>query len=144
MSNYILFILIKHIIIYFNNSLLFLRHVSIVIINIENLIVNYIFNKNIIIMGNEYMVSPNSEEIEWLRHKFLITIIDNNAYEFVNILMSWNNAHQALMTLNIIEFKDQLNNFIITQKTFLDVCPNFEYASILQNELIFIEYVIQQ
>ncbi len=95
-------------------------------------------------MGNEYMVSPNSEEIEWLRHKFLITIIDDNAYEFINILMSWNNARQALMTLNIIEFKEQLNNFIITQKTFLDKCPNFKYANILQNELIFIEYIIQQ
>jgi len=39
-------------------------------------------------MNNEYMVSPNSEEIQWLRHKFLITIIDDNAYEFINILMS--------------------------------------------------------
>ena len=80
-------------------------------------------------MSNEYMISPNSEEIEWLIYQFLFALINNNAFEFVNILMSWNNANQALMSLNIIEYKSQLIEFVISHKTFLNTCPFFGYMS---------------
>ena len=73
-------------------------------------------------MCNEFHISPN--------------------HEVMNILLNYSDSHQALMQLNLLIYKNKLEDFVIIHKNFMVEYPNFENKDILDKEIKFIESVI--
>lgn len=94
-------------------------------------------------MCNELRISPNHEVINILRKALLINLIEEDSFEFMNILMNYSDSHQALMQLNLSEYKDEFEDFIIIQKNFMVEYPNFENKDNLDKEIKFIESIIR-
>jgi hypothetical protein len=94
-------------------------------------------------MCNELCISPNHEVINILRKALLINLIEEDSFEFMNILVNYSDSHQALMQLNLSRYKDEFEDFIIIQKNFMVEYPNFENKDNLDKEIKFIESIIQ-
>lgn len=94
-------------------------------------------------MCNELRISPNHEVINILRKALLINLIEEDSFEFMNILVNYSDSHQALMQLNLSEYKDEFEDFIIIQKNFMVEYPNFENKDNLDKEIKFIESIIR-
>ena len=90
-------------------------------------------------MCNELNRSPNHEVIKILRNALLISLIEEDSFEFMNILLNYSDSHQALMQLNLLIYKNKLEDFVIIQKNFMVEYPNFENKDILDKEIKFIE-----
>jgi len=93
-------------------------------------------------MCNELCISPNHEEIKRLRNDLFINLYEKDSFEFMNILMNYCDSHQALMQLNLSEYKDAFEDFIRIQKNFMAEYPNFENKDILDKKIKFIESLI--
>jgi hypothetical protein len=93
-------------------------------------------------MCNELCISPNHKVIKILRKALLINLIEEESFEFMNILMNYGDSHQALMQLNLSKYKTEFEEFIRIQKNFMAEYPNFENKDILDKEIKFIESLI--
>lgn len=94
-------------------------------------------------MCNELRISPNHEVINILRKALLINLIEEDSFEFMNILVNYSDSHQALMQVNLSKYKDEFEDFVIIQKNFMVEYPNFENKDNLDKEIKFIESIIR-
>ena len=94
-------------------------------------------------MCNELNISPNHEVIKILRKALLISLIEEDSFEFMNILLNYSDSHQALMQLNLPIYKNKLEDFVIIQKNFMVEYPNFDDTTNLNIKVEFIESVIR-